>query len=65
MERRVYVDCREHPNSNCTLRLSGTEQEVLDTVIQHIVARHGGKDTPETRAELRNSLKEEKAPAVA
>ena len=55
---RKYIDCSEHPSdSNCTLRISGKEDEVLSAAGQHAV--HGHEDTPESREELRKMLKDE------
>jgi hypothetical protein len=59
-QRRKSVDCREYPSEKgCTLKLSGTEEEVLDAAVQHAVAVHGHEDTPEFREELRSMLKDE------
>ena len=57
---RKYIDCSEHPSdSNCTLRISGKEDEVLSAAAQHAAAVHGHEDTPESREELRQMLKDE------
>jgi hypothetical protein len=33
---RKSIDCRHYPSEkNCTLKISGTEQEVLDAAVQH------------------------------
>lgn len=57
--RRVSVDCRQSPKAQgCSLEVSGTEQEVLDVLIPHVVARHQMQDTPETRNELRSMLQQ-------
>jgi predicted small metal-binding protein len=59
---RNYIDCREFPSeSNCSLRISGTESEVLTTAVAHAVAKHGHTDTPEFREQLRGALREERA----
>lgn len=63
-ENRFYVDCREMPASKCSLRLSGTKDEVFQAVVQHAVAQHGYPDTQETREKLRNAIKEESGQAV-
>ena len=61
-EQRKYIDCSEHPSEkNCTLKLSGTETEVLDAATQHAVAAHGHADSPELREQLRGLLKDESA----
>jgi predicted small metal-binding protein len=57
---RKVVDCREAPSeNNCSLMISGTEEEVLDAATQHAVSAHGHADTPELREQLRAVLKDE------
>jgi uncharacterized protein DUF1059 len=59
---RKYIDCREYPSeNNCSLKISGTEEEVLATAAQHAVAGHGHQDGPELRDMLRSGLREERA----
>jgi len=42
MAKRKAIDCRDHPSEkNCSLRISGTEEEVLDAATQHAVRSHG------------------------
>jgi len=56
---RKYIDCREFPSDkDCTLAISGTEEEVLDLAVLHAVNNHGYKDTPELRQQLRSMLKD-------
>ncbi len=57
---RKMIDCREYPSeSKCTLTVSAdTEDELLDVVVPHAVNKHGHKDTPQLREELRSSIKE-------
>jgi len=58
--RRKAIDCREFPSDkNCTLRISGTEDEVLDMAVQHATASHGHESTPELREEIRKLLKDD------
>jgi predicted small metal-binding protein len=58
--RRKSIDCREFPSDkNCTLRISGTEDEVLDIAVQHAAASHGHENTPELREEIRKLLKDD------
>ncbi len=58
---RKYVDCREFPSeSNCSLKISGTEEEVLTVAVQHAVAAHGHADSPELREMLRSGLRDER-----
>ena len=59
---RKFVDCREYPSeNNCTLKISGTENEVLDAAVQHAVASHGHQDGPELREMIKSGLREERA----
>ncbi len=43
---------------NCSLYISGTEEEVMDAATQHAVSSHGHADTPELRAEIKNGMKD-------
>lgn len=58
MERK-YIDCREYPSEmNCTVMIAAdSEDELMEAAIQHAVAVHGEKDTPELRNELRKMFK--------
>ena len=59
-QQRKSIDCREYPSEmNCSLKISGTEDEVLDAAVQHAVSVHGHENTPELREQLRQSLKDE------
>ncbi|GHG18850.1 MULTISPECIES: DUF1059 domain-containing protein [Streptomyces] len=63
MTRKV-ADCRNTPSvMNCTLTISGEEEEVVLAATEHAVSVHGHEDTPELRAEVRASLEDEKVPA--
>ena len=56
---RKYIDCGAFPNEvNCTLQISGTEDEVLDAAILHAVSVHGHKNGPELRETLRGMLRD-------
>jgi len=56
---RKSIDCRDYPSEkNCSLKISGTEEEVLDAAVQHAVSAHGHDKTPELRSQLRSMLKE-------
>ncbi len=59
MTRKVF-DCRELPGE-CTLTISGTEDEVLEAQAAHAVAAHAQHDSPELRDFIRASLKAEVA----
>ncbi|HEX3466330.1 MAG TPA: DUF1059 domain-containing protein [Candidatus Elarobacter sp.] len=59
---RKYVDCREYPSENdCSLKISGTEDEVLAAARQHAVTSHGHDDSPQLLEMLRSGLREERA----
>lgn len=59
-KRRVVMDCRTAPNSNCSLTISGTEEEVLELGEQHVTSKHGfDRNDPKLREILKSSLKEE------
>jgi len=59
MAARKAIDCRDYPSENdCSLRISGTEEEVLGVAALHAVRSHGHADTPELRDKLRSLLKE-------
>ena len=60
---RKVIDCRDFPNDkNCTLTISGTEQEVIEAAIYHIVAVHKHRDITVLREQVRSMLKDEPAP---
>jgi predicted small metal-binding protein len=60
MATRKSIDCRDYPNEkNCSLKISGTEQEVLDVAVQHAVSAHGHENSVELREEIRSLLKDE------
>jgi predicted small metal-binding protein len=56
---RKYIDCREHPGEmKCTVALSAdSENELLEAAVQHAVAVHRQKDSPELRQQLRKMFK--------
>ena len=57
---RKSIDCRLYPSANnCSLKISGTEDEVLNAATQHAVSVHGHAATQELREELRQMLKDE------
>lgn len=59
-QQRKYIDCREIPSErNCSLKISGTEEETLDAAVQHAVSAHGHENTLELREQLRQALKDE------
>ncbi len=59
MPQRKSIDCRDYPSEKgCSLRISGTEEEVLDAAVQHAAAAHGHEKSPELREQLKSMLKE-------
>ena len=59
-DSRKYIDCREYPSEkNCSLKISGTEDEVLEMAVQHATMSHGHEDKAELKEELRRLLKDE------
>jgi predicted small metal-binding protein len=65
MSRKV-ADCRQFPSeSNCTLTISGEEEEVVRAASEHAVSVHGHEDTPELREQIRGMLQDETAGAPA
>ena len=59
MAQRKSIDCRDYPSEkNCSLRISGTEQEVLDAAVQHAASAHGHEKSPELRDQLKSMLKD-------
>ena len=59
MDGRKVSDCREFPEANCSLVIAGTEDEVMKVAMWHAVNKHGYKDTPKVREELKSMLKDE------
>jgi predicted small metal-binding protein len=57
---RKSIDCRDYPSEkNCSLKISGSEQEVLDTAVHHAVSVHGHANSPEQRDQIKSMLKDE------
>jgi predicted small metal-binding protein len=60
MATRKSIDCRDYPSEkNCSLKISGTEAEVLDAAVQHAVSVHRHESSAELREEIRSLLKDE------
>ena len=60
MAKRKSIDCRDYPSEkNCSLKISGTEDEVLDAAVQHAVSTHEHQNTPELRDQIKSMLKDE------
>jgi predicted small metal-binding protein len=59
-EQRKSIDCRHYPSEkNCSLKMSGREEEVLDAAVQHAVSAHGHTNSPELREQIRSMLKDD------
>lgn len=56
MSRKIF-DCREWPG-NCTLTISGEEDDVVEAEALHVVHVHGQKDDGQLRDLIRRSLKD-------
>ncbi len=57
---RKTIDCRSIPSEkNCTVLISGEEDEVLELAAAHAVASHGHTDDAELREGLRAALRDE------
>jgi predicted small metal-binding protein len=58
--QRKSIDCRDYPSEkNCSLKISGTQQEVLDAAVQHAVSAHGHENSLELRNQIKSMLKDE------
>jgi hypothetical protein len=58
--QRKSIDCRNYPSEkNCSLKITGTEEELLDAAVQHAVSAHGHKNSPELRDQIKSMLKDE------
>jgi predicted small metal-binding protein len=59
-QNRKVIDCGAVPSeSGCTLKISGTEAEVLRAARDHAVASHGHHDGPELESLLRSAMRDE------
>ena len=57
---RYYLDCRDLPSeSNCDIRMSGSEEHLVEAAAVHAITAHGEKDTPQLREEMRKLMREE------
>lgn len=59
--QRKSIDCRDYPSeNNCSLKISGPEEEVLDAAVHHATSVHGHEYTPELREHIKSMLKDER-----
>lgn len=58
---RKSIDCRDDTGAiDCTVKISAdTEEEVLESAIQHVVSIHKEKDTPELREHIQMSIRDD------
>lgn len=57
---RKFIDCREFPSEiNCSIAIAAdSDQELLEAAVQHAVAVHKHKDTPELRQQIMQLFKD-------
>ncbi len=61
---RKYIDCRDFPDSHCSVALSAdTSEELLEAVVQHGTTVHGYEDTADFRTSIQKHFKEGAPPA--
>ncbi|MFC9425000.1 MULTISPECIES: DUF1059 domain-containing protein [unclassified Streptomyces] len=57
---RKVADCRDFPSeTECSLAITGEEDEVVRAASEHAVSVHGHEDSPELRQQIRSALKDE------
>jgi predicted small metal-binding protein len=61
---RKYIDCREFPSDvKCSITIAADrEDELIEAAVQHAVAVHGHKDSPELRSQLKGVMHEGQPP---
>jgi predicted small metal-binding protein len=59
---RRMIDCRRLSGPECSLVISGDEEEVLRAAVTHFSTVHGYSDLPELRRRLQQALEPEAAP---
>ncbi|GGX84634.1 DUF1059 domain-containing protein [Streptomyces hiroshimensis] len=63
MTRKV-ADCRRFPSeTNCSLTITGEEDEVIRAATEHAVSWHKHPDSSALREQIREMLEDEKASA--
>ncbi len=55
---RMFIDCRQYPSDmNCTVSIAAdSKKELVDAAVQHAIAVHGHKDSPELRDMIGKSI---------
>ena len=63
---RKFIDCREFPSdTHCSVAIAAdSEEELLQSVIEHAVSVHHHTDSPERRQQLRPMFKDGTPPAL-
>ncbi|MEV7868690.1 DUF1059 domain-containing protein [Streptomyces sp. NPDC088124] len=57
---RKVADCRDFPSeTECSLAITGEEDEVVRAASEHAVSVHGHEDSPQLRQQIRSALKDE------
>lgn len=57
---RKVADCRDFPSEmNCSLAISGEEEEVVRAAAEHAVSVHSHEDSAELREQIRSGLKDD------
>jgi len=57
---RCSVDCRDiSGDSNCDVKISGSEEHLVEAAAVHMVTHHQHADTPELRDDVRATMKPE------
>jgi len=57
---RKTADCRKFPSeNNCTVTISGSEEEVLKLGVRHAIEEHGHEDTPELTEQVEGMMEDE------
>lgn len=57
---RKVADCRDFPSEmNCSLAISGEEEEVVRAASEHAASVHGHENNAELRQQIRSGLKDE------
>lgn len=60
VKTRKFIDCRDYPSDKgCTLKITGSEEEVLTLAIRHAVEDHGHQNPDEVREWIKSNLKDE------
>jgi len=55
------MDCAEDPQSNCSVRIEGTHDEVIKVSLRHAIEDHHYPNTPETKAKIEGMIKPEES----